>query len=100
MENRAQNGSNEEDDDDDLKMNEIYCRWCGEGQGELLLCDSCPKSFCSGCITRNFGNVPANTCLLISKIFILINFCLVRAPAYNELIQKMELFRLFSTTSA
>jgi histone-lysine N-methyltransferase SETDB1 len=35
--------------------NEIYCRWCGEGTGELCLCDSCPKSFCSGCIQRNFG---------------------------------------------
>ena len=35
--------------------NEIYCRWCGEGTGSLILCDSCPMSFCSGCIQRNFG---------------------------------------------
>ena len=35
--------------------NEIFCRWCGEGTGTLMLCDSCPKSFCSGCIHRNFG---------------------------------------------
>jgi hypothetical protein len=36
--------------------NEIYCRWCGQGEGSLCLCDSCPKAFCTGCIFRNFGN--------------------------------------------
>jgi Pre-SET motif len=40
---------------DEVTGNEIYCRWCGEGQGSISLCDSCPKSFCSGCIQRNFG---------------------------------------------
>lgn len=35
--------------------NEIYCRACGEGQDALLLCDSCPKSFCSRCIGNMFG---------------------------------------------
>jgi len=35
--------------------NEIYCRWCGEGEGELLLCDACPSSFCTRCIEHNFG---------------------------------------------
>ena len=35
--------------------NEIYCRWCGEGEGEIILCDSCPKSFCSRCIRNIFG---------------------------------------------
>lgn len=35
--------------------NEIYCRWCGQGSGQLFLCDECPKSFCSGCIIKNFG---------------------------------------------
>ena len=39
----------------DETNNEIYCRWCGTGSGKLILCDSCPKSFCSGCIERNFG---------------------------------------------
>lgn len=34
--------------------NELYCRWCGEG-GKLVLCESCPKSFCVECIKRNFG---------------------------------------------
>lgn len=34
--------------------NEKYCRWCGEG-GRLVLCESCPKSFCIECIQRNFG---------------------------------------------
>lgn len=38
------------------ESNEIYCRWCGQGEGNLLLCDSCPKSFCSRCIQRNFGH--------------------------------------------
>ena len=34
-----------------------YCKWCGETdtESELCLCDSCPNSFCSGCIERNFG---------------------------------------------
>lgn len=36
-------------------QNEIYCRWCGEGEGNLFLCDTCPKSFCSRCIANNFG---------------------------------------------
>lgn len=35
--------------------NETYCRWCGQGEGELFLCDTCPKSFCSRCIKNNFG---------------------------------------------
>jgi hypothetical protein len=47
--------NNGEFDLDDEGKNEIFCRWCGEGTGELCLCDSCPKSFCSGCIQRNFG---------------------------------------------
>lgn len=40
--------------------NEIYCRWCGEGKGELLLCDSCPKSFCTDCVHRNLGSAESN----------------------------------------
>lgn len=36
---------------------EMYCRWCGEGKGQLICCDTCPKAFCSGCIERNFGAV-------------------------------------------
>lgn len=40
---------------DEATGNEIFCRWCGEGKGSISLCDSCPKSFCSGCIQRNFG---------------------------------------------
>lgn len=36
--------------------NEIFCRFCGEGEGELILCDSCPKSFCSRCIETTCGN--------------------------------------------
>jgi hypothetical protein len=35
--------------------NETYCRWCGQGEGVLLLCDTCPKAFCTRCITNNFG---------------------------------------------
>jgi len=36
--------------------NKSYCIWCGFGDGcELFLCDTCPFSFCSDCISRNFG---------------------------------------------
>ena len=28
---------------------------CGEGEGQLILCDSCPKSFCVRCLENNFG---------------------------------------------
>jgi hypothetical protein len=70
--------ANELDSIDTEKWNEIYCRWyrntmsyllegkkakksfplrCGEGEGSLCLCDTCPKAFCVGCLSRNFGNV-------------------------------------------
>lgn len=35
--------------------NEIFCRLCGEGEGQLLLCDSCPKSFCARCVENVCG---------------------------------------------
>jgi hypothetical protein len=35
--------------------NEIYCRFCGEGEGQLLLCDTCPKSFCARCVENCCG---------------------------------------------
>jgi len=38
-----------------LEGNEIYCRMCGQGEGDLLLCDTCPKSFCERCITNSAG---------------------------------------------
>ena len=34
--------------------NENFCRWCGDG-GDVFMCDTCVKSFCKGCIARNFG---------------------------------------------
>lgn len=45
----------------DSEGHEMYCRWCGEGDEDsrLFLCDTCEKTFCSGCVTRNFG--PAET---------------------------------------
>lgn len=35
--------------------NEIYCRLCGEGEEQLILCDTCPKSFCARCIESTVG---------------------------------------------
>jgi hypothetical protein len=36
--------------------NNPYCIWCGSGDGcELFMCDSCPLSYCTICVTRNFG---------------------------------------------
>lgn len=32
-----------------------FCIWCGEG-GELLLCDSCPRSVCEMCIQNQLGS--------------------------------------------
>ena len=32
----------------------MQCRWCGVG-GDLVGCESCPKSFCRECIVRNLG---------------------------------------------
>lgn len=32
---------------------EVYCRWCGDG-GEVLSCSTCVKSWCVGCINRQF----------------------------------------------
>ena len=33
---------------------EEQCRWCGKG-GNLIVCDDCPRVFCSECIERNLG---------------------------------------------
>lgn len=37
---------------DEEGLNEIFCRWCGQGEGDLLACDTCPKSFCSRCLGK------------------------------------------------
>jgi hypothetical protein len=40
---------------------EIYCLWCGMGDGcELFMCDTCVHSFCTDCLTRNFGIKESN----------------------------------------
>ena len=52
---------------DEEGTNEIFCRWCGEGLGELCLCDTCPRAFCTGCITRNFGQVECTRILSLSN---------------------------------
>lgn len=39
-----------------INENRISCTWCGLGDGcELFMCDTCPNSFCTDCIERNFG---------------------------------------------
>lgn len=38
------------------ERNEESCVMCGTGDdNELMMCDTCPKSFCSVCIARSFG---------------------------------------------
>jgi hypothetical protein len=38
----------------DVLENHELCSWCGDG-GDLVCCDSCPRSFCYDCLTRNLG---------------------------------------------
>ena len=65
--------------------NEIFCRWCGEGTGTLFLCDSCPKSFCSGCIHRNFGLSEVSRIEALSERW----NCIVCSPqSLEDLIEK------------
>mmetsp|Transcript_47799 Transcript_47799/g.94636 ORF Transcript_47799/g.94636 Transcript_47799/m.94636 type:complete len:1169 (-) Transcript_47799:69-3575(-) len=38
----------------------ISCTWCGNADElRLAMCDTCVRSFCYGCIARNFGSVQA-----------------------------------------
>lgn len=49
-------------DEDEGDANEGSCVWCGRGDGsKLFMCDTCPKSFCTDCVTRNFGQQEAAT---------------------------------------
>lgn len=44
------------------ESNEESCIMCGTGDNnELMMCDTCPKSFCSLCIQRNFGTTELAT---------------------------------------
>jgi hypothetical protein len=65
--------------------NEIYCRWCGEGDGTLCLCDTCPKAFCSGCIRRNFGHAELKRIEGISERW---NCFLCSPQSLEDLIEK------------
>ena len=56
--------------------NEIYCRFCGEGEGNLILCDSCPKSFCVRCIGNCFGQAELRRILSLSDRW----NCLICSP--------------------
>lgn len=39
-----------------IGRNFLICSWCTNGEGELVQCEVCPRSFCTECIARNFGN--------------------------------------------
>jgi hypothetical protein len=53
--------ANLKDADQNLIENQLqYCTWCGNADDvNLMMCDSCTRSFCYDCIARNFGQSEA-----------------------------------------
>lgn len=91
-------------------QNEIFCRWCGEGEDELLLCDTCPKSFCARCLRNNFGsqevqrirNIPQRWSCIVCSPQPLIDLC--KRNGWASIIEGSNLignesFRIRNTSS-
>lgn len=70
---------------DDSTGNEMYCRWCGQGEGSLFLCDTCPKSFCERCLENNFGSAEIERLKTIGNLW----SCILCSPQpLTDLIQR------------
>jgi len=42
------------------------CTWCHLG-GELICCDTCPRTFCMRCVEANLGQIEAETVAILDK---------------------------------
>jgi hypothetical protein len=80
------------------ESNEQSCIWCGQGDGcELLMCDSCVLSFCTDCVTRNFGTQEAK--FVKDLIYWNCYVCSV-SPKLKDLQMEEKEFSLYSLDKA